>query len=335
MARIGIDKAEVLSARDRLLALGRRPSIDAIRGELGDTGSKTTIHRYLKEIEAEEGGRAGSITASEAILDLSSRLAERLHAEAAQQITLLAEKHQAEITELRGQITSLRNEVASARTQAERLDAELTTEKTAHATAQELLRQEALKNASLTQRALDMETQQTQWQEYRLSLEEKHRHAREALEQFISAAQAQREQEARQHEQQIQFLQGELRKAQNALDSRQLELNASQRGNAELAGELKQARLEWLKLDGEIRILRAAKEQLAAAELRAEHLQMELDKAGERETKLAADNKQKTKELRESQNQRQQLETDLTAAKAIIAVQESLFVKLTLLDSVH
>ncbi len=47
MARSGIYKSEVLRARDNLLAKGRNPSIDAIRAELGNTGSKTTIHRYL------------------------------------------------------------------------------------------------------------------------------------------------------------------------------------------------------------------------------------------------------------------------------------------------
>ena len=56
MARAGIYKSEVVRARNNLLAMGRYPSIDAIRGELGDTGSKGTIHRYLKEIEEEEGG---------------------------------------------------------------------------------------------------------------------------------------------------------------------------------------------------------------------------------------------------------------------------------------
>ena len=46
MARAGIYKSEVLRARDKLLAAGRNPSIDAVREELG-SGSKTTIHRYL------------------------------------------------------------------------------------------------------------------------------------------------------------------------------------------------------------------------------------------------------------------------------------------------
>ena len=75
MARGGIYKAEVQRARERLLAQGRNPSIDAVRAELGHTGSKTTIHRYLKEIEEEEGAPSGSkIAVSEALQELVGRL---------------------------------------------------------------------------------------------------------------------------------------------------------------------------------------------------------------------------------------------------------------------
>jgi DNA-binding IclR family transcriptional regulator len=35
------------------MAQGQHPSIDAIRIALGNTGSKSTIHRYLKELEEE------------------------------------------------------------------------------------------------------------------------------------------------------------------------------------------------------------------------------------------------------------------------------------------
>ena len=81
MARGGIYKSEVLRARERLLAQGRYPSIDAVRAELGDTGSKTTIHRYLKEIEEEQGSPAGSqVAVSEALQELVGRLAAQLHA---------------------------------------------------------------------------------------------------------------------------------------------------------------------------------------------------------------------------------------------------------------
>ncbi|WP_249746370.1 DNA-binding protein [Pseudomonas rhodesiae] len=46
MARGGINKAVVQEARQALLARGANPSIDAVRVELGNTGSKTTISRY-------------------------------------------------------------------------------------------------------------------------------------------------------------------------------------------------------------------------------------------------------------------------------------------------
>lgn len=54
MARSGINKALVQTARDALLARGETPSIDAVRVELGHTGSKTTINRYLRELANEE-----------------------------------------------------------------------------------------------------------------------------------------------------------------------------------------------------------------------------------------------------------------------------------------
>lgn len=49
MARGGINKALVHAARDALLGRGLHPSIDLVRVELGNTGSKSTIQRYLKE----------------------------------------------------------------------------------------------------------------------------------------------------------------------------------------------------------------------------------------------------------------------------------------------
>ena len=59
MARSGITKREVQAARLALLKAGHHPSIDAIRIHLGNTGSKSTISRLVKEIEDEEGGGGG------------------------------------------------------------------------------------------------------------------------------------------------------------------------------------------------------------------------------------------------------------------------------------
>jgi hypothetical protein len=55
-----------------------------VREALGNTGSKTTIHRYLRELEVEEGGQRAPV--SDAILALVSQLAAGLEEEAATQV---------------------------------------------------------------------------------------------------------------------------------------------------------------------------------------------------------------------------------------------------------
>lgn len=323
MARGGIYKTEVVRARNNLLALGRNPSIDAIRSELGNTGSKTTIHRYLKEIEEEEGIHNGKkVAASDAILDLSSRLAERLHQEADERIAALTDKHNEDLAKLNDIIAALRNEVDSFRGQSERLTLDLTAEKKAHADTQTKLQEEKLANAQLIQYLRDLESQQTKAEEHRQSLEEKHRHAREALEHFRTAAKEQREQDCRQYEQQIQFLQGELRVAKDSLTSKQQELMVSHENNARLSSELIHVRNDFNNLDQEVRMLRHSKEQLGVAELKNEQLTLQLAKASERETALIAENKNSAERLQERIVVGQQLETELLTARTVIATHE-------------
>ena len=79
----GITKDEVKSARDALLAKGINPSVDAVRVELKNTGSKTTINKYLKQLKDEDDGVAvGRDPVTAAVLSLVERLSAELHAEA-------------------------------------------------------------------------------------------------------------------------------------------------------------------------------------------------------------------------------------------------------------
>ena len=334
MARAGIYKSEVVRARDKLLVMGRYPSIDAIRGELGNTGSKGTIHRYLKEIEEEEGGNTGTqVAVSEAIQDLSARLAERLHQEADQRIAALADKHKADITELNDLIAALRKEAESFRGQAERLTIDLAAEKTAHADTLATLQKEKIARAQMAQRIQDMEEQLAKEETHRLSLEEKHQHAREALEHFRTAAKEQREQDHRQFEQQIQFLQGELRSTKDAANAKQQELIGSHEGNARLSSELAHARGEIHRLDTEVRSLRPAKEQLAIAELKNQQLSEQLTQANEREAKLVTENHTSASKLQEAIETGQRLGSELMAANAVLASHEQILQKLTALQA--
>lgn len=69
------------------------------------------------------------------------------------------------------------------------------------------------------------------------SLEEKHQHARDALEHYRQAAKEQREQEQRRHEAQVQQLQLELRQLQQTLMLKQDEFTQLNRDNARLLAE--------------------------------------------------------------------------------------------------
>src|SRR5690606_15254937 len=83
MARGGINKALVQKAREALLARGEHPSIDAVRIELGNTGSKTTIHRYLKELDSQSpSAPLGMAGLNEQLGRLVEQLAEQLHEQA-------------------------------------------------------------------------------------------------------------------------------------------------------------------------------------------------------------------------------------------------------------
>lgn len=333
MARAGIYKSEVMRARDNLLAMGRYPSIDAIRHELGDTGSKGTIHRYLREIE-EEGGKAGQqVAVSEAIQDLSLRLAERLHQEADGRINALEEKHKSETIELGALITLLRNEVESFRAQVERQTLDLAAEKAAHAQTLATLQAQSITNAQQAQRIQDMESQLATEATHRQSLEEKHLHAREALEHFRLAAKEQREQEQRQFEQQIQFLQSEIRSTKESLNGKQQELIHSHTANAKLSSELAHARRELHRLEGEARLVQPAREQLASVEQRNQQLSGQLARAMEQSASLVQENQDIASKLQKAQVTVRELETGLVAANARLGAHEQILQGLKLVQS--
>lgn len=117
MARGGINKVRVAKARQSLISQGKNPSIDAVRVALGNTGSKSTIHRYLKEIEEQEATQLDDeALLSQPIRELICRLASTLKQEAQQLVE--EQQHQADQQqrkmqqqhhELEQQVTQLRD----------------------------------------------------------------------------------------------------------------------------------------------------------------------------------------------------------------------------------
>ncbi len=129
MARAGLYKGDVQKARDALLAQGKKPSVDAVRVALGNTGSKTTIHRYLRELEEEEGGGPSrAVAVSEALQDLVARLAARLQEEAEAILTRERERH-AELQCQQQALSTAQQEAAALGSQLQRTETSLTQEK--------------------------------------------------------------------------------------------------------------------------------------------------------------------------------------------------------------
>ncbi|WP_448632581.1 MULTISPECIES: DNA-binding protein [Pseudomonas fluorescens group] len=241
MARGGINKALVQKARAALLARGVNPSIDAVRVELGNTGSKTTISRYMQELESEDvRPQADPDRLSDELTAMVSQLLKRVLEEG--NVALMQERlaHQQSIaakdelaSELEAELKKTKQVVASR-------DVALAAQAEELRTSQSSLQAEITRNARISQSCADLELRIQEKDEQVRSLEDKHAHARDAMEHYRSAIKEQREQDQRRHETQLQQLQQETLQLQQALMVRQDELTRLNRDNERLLSEARQ-----------------------------------------------------------------------------------------------
>lgn len=242
MARAGLNKHLVQQARDAIRARGQHPSLDAVRIELGNTGSKTTIHRYLKELEEEEGTRLDDVgLLSETLKDLVGRLAARLHEEAHAIVEQASTQHAAQLQHQQETNRELQQTLDLARRDQEAVSQELAAERGAHTQTLATLQQESLRSQRLDEQVRGLESRLQEGEVHRQSLEEKHQHAREALEHYRESVKEQRDQDQRRHEAQLQQVQAELRLLQQTLVVKQGEITQLNRDNERLATENRNA----------------------------------------------------------------------------------------------
>ncbi|WP_136419080.1 DNA-binding protein [Herbaspirillum sp. ST 5-3] len=243
MARSGLYKSDVKKARDALLAQGKHPSVDAVRIALGNTGSKTTIHKYLKELDEEDGGAGGHrASISDALQDLVARLAAQLHDDANAQIDALRAGHAEQERQQADTLTAARKETEQLRAQLQHLQSDWQQERDAHGRTRESLQQETIARHTAEQHVADLKERVAENEAHCQSLEDKHRHAREALEHYRQSVKEQRDADQRRHEQQIQQLQAELRQAQQTIVVKQEETTRLNQDGARLIAELTHAR---------------------------------------------------------------------------------------------
>ncbi|MHA6127351.1 DNA-binding protein [Pseudomonas fluorescens group sp. PF-1] len=264
MARGGVNKAVVQAARLAILARGENPSIDAVRIEMGNTGSKTTIHRYLKELG--EGTQPDDTEAPEPIDDellaLVSRLAQRLKEQAQEPIDQAREQFEQQRKDLETRLHEAEQANTQLQQHYELQSLALAQESEALHSTRSMLQTEQTRNAGLNQALADFELRLQDKDEQIRSLEEKHLHARDALEHYRNAVKEQREQEHSRHESQVQQLQMELRQAQQSTLVRQDEITQLHRDNERLLTENR----------GTLRELSSLQEQLKQSNSRQDQL---------------------------------------------------------------
>ncbi|MFR0713677.1 DNA-binding protein [Enterobacterales bacterium BD_CKDN230030183-1A_HGKHYDSX7] len=241
MARGGINKALVQKARAALLARGVNPSIDAVRVELGNTGSKTTISRYLQELEATDARpQSDPNRLSDELIGIVDQLLKRLLEEGNAALAQERSSHEQSQAALNRQIEGLEEELKQAQREITSRDTALASQAEELSTTQSSLQSELTRNARISQSCTDLELRVKEKDEQVRSLEEKHAHARDALEHYRNAIKEQREQDQHRHETQLQQLQHELLQLQQTLMVRQDELTRLNRDNERLLGEARQ-----------------------------------------------------------------------------------------------
>ncbi|MDZ3799173.1 MAG: DNA-binding protein [Xanthomonadales bacterium] len=329
MARSGLYKSDIQKARDRLLAQGKHPSVDAVRVELGNTGSKSTIHRYLKELEEEEGqGLGAKVAVSDALQDLIGRLAGRLHEEADAVVTQAQQRFEVQLQERTQALEQQQQEGAALSTQLQRTDGVLQAEIIDHTATRQALADATLLIGQLEERVAGLVTRLAEHETHARSLEEKHQHAREALEHYRTSVKEQREQEQRRHEHQVQELQVSLRQANETLTSKNHELLQLNRDNGQwlerhtrLEHELVQVRQAAASQQAELDALRLTAAEHQALQVRWNQDLQTLETLHTELTQARAD------QLQERQR-REQAETDSLRAGVRLETLEQLLAQL-------
>ena len=331
MARSGLYKSDIQKARDSLLAQGKHPSVDALRVELGNTGSKSTIHRYLKELEEEEEqGLGAKVAVSDALQDLIGRLAGRLHEEAEAVVTQAQQRFEVQLQERTQALEQQQQEGTALSTQLQRTDAALQAERADHTATRQALAEATLLIGQLEERAAGLVTRLAENEAHARSLEEKHQHAREALEHYRTSVKEQREQEQRRHEHQVQELQVSLRQANETLTSKNHELLQLNRDNGQwlerhtrLEQELAQVRQAAAGQQGELDALRLTAVEHQALQVRWNQDLQILETVRTELTQARAD------QLQERQR-REQAETDSLRAGVRLETLEQLLAQLSI-----
>jgi chromosome segregation ATPase len=328
MARTGLYKSEVKKARDSLIAQNINPSVDAVRVALGNTGSKTTIHKYLKELE-EEGVIGGSnVTISDALQNLVEGLAAQLQDEANSRIELAYQQNKDKEQQHAEALAALQKENMILSEQLQRIETSFHQEVAAHGQTRDLLQQETMARHTFEQQLVDIRDRLAENDTHRLSLEEKHKHARDALEHYRQSVKEQRDQDQRRHEQQIQQLQAEMRQLQQTLVIKQEDITRLNQEGTRLVTDLSHAQKMLYDQQSSARQFEKKLDALQGIEQHCKNLEANLEEKDMYVNELKNQVANASTQATELSKLAHRLELELTVAHTKLEVQQTMTMEL-------
>jgi chromosome segregation ATPase len=332
MARSGIYKSEVARARNNLIAQDRHPSIDAVRIELGNTGSKATIHRYLKEIEEEESGevKGRGATLSEALQSLTVRLAEQLQDEADLQVLQLKAVHAGELKTSQDALKAAQQEIQALKKNLAESQAEVVTMKGQFDDLSAAFLAETKARSKAEQHGTDLQLQLESEKGHRAATEVKYGDARRALDHFHEASREQRDQDTRKHDNQVQFLQQEIHGLKESLTQAQLKSAEAFQELARMTSELGAARRELAQQETLKGQLQSLNEQLANAQNQRDVTGSQLVHEKQRSTSLQLELDTVAAQRVAAEEQVQGLQSELLTMKVRLETSEQVTEKIRL-----
>lgn len=229
MARVGITLENVKQAKETILARGESISIDAVRAELGHTGSKSTIHKHLKRLAGNDENAPTEMHLSEELQQLLNHVAARLKKEAYASLEEKTEAFEKNVRDKDDRIAALSEQNSELIAYREKLHEELEAAVYENALLNTRMEKADQDITLKSQQINALEQQVTIADRHNASLEAKHQDARQALTHYRDTMAQQREQESAKHEQECAQLQQACHATSQALTAKQTALGEAQR----------------------------------------------------------------------------------------------------------
>jgi chromosome segregation ATPase len=328
MARGGINKALVKMAIARLVARNENPSLDAIRIELGNTGSKATIHRYLKEIneESEAASTGKKVSISDALTRFVESLANQLEQEAQDVIIQSNAGHEAALNTLKLQLNASELSNSQAAKQIDLLTVQVRASEDTRKELSSNFQTLSIKAERMEQQLIEKDMRLHDRETHIRSLEEKHLHAREALEHYRASVKDQRDQDQRRHEHQVQQLQAELRQLNQTLSIKQADITQLNKDNSQLSTEARELRKQLNDANNKVSSLGS---QLSISEGRATIATQEAIKLAEIQEKSLQTMDDLREQLSLTERAFKVVEIEFTSTKTELVVKNQILDTLT------